>query len=116
MWTSILIEFLMVQNGVTQPPRLSNGLLIGAVPSLHGASKTANRLFTNDNSLVFLMGGNLVNHMGVVTLFAWQVLSMAIYFRVPMVLLAMSFRENLKYFPQLLRMGLMSQTGCYYVN
>ena len=56
---------------------------------------------TNDNSLVFLIGGNLVNSVGVVALFAWQVLSMASYFRVPMVILTMSFRVVPKYFPQL---------------
>ena len=89
---------------------------MGKYPSLHGAGKTTNRLATNDSSSVFLMGGNLVNQVGVVALFAWKVLSMDSYFRVPMVLLVMSFRENPKYFPQLLQMGLMSQTRRYYVN
>ena len=53
--------------------------------------------------LVFLMDGNLVNLMGVVALFAWQVLSMASYFGVLVVLLTMSFRAMPKYFPQLSR-------------
>ena len=53
----------------------------------------------NDISLVFLMDENLVNLVGVVALFAWQVLSMASYFEVPVVLLTMSFRAMSKYFP-----------------
>ena len=53
------------------------------------------------DSLVFLIGGYLVNPVGVVALFAWQVLSMASYFGVPVVLLTMSFRAIPKYFPQL---------------
>ena len=75
--------------------------VLGQYPSLHGAGKTDNCLTTNDNSLVFLMGENLVNLVGVVSLFAWEVLSMASYFRVPVVLLRMSFRAMPKYFPQL---------------
>ena len=66
--------------------------VLGQYSSLHDAGKAANRLATNDNSLVFLMGGNLVNPVGVIALFAWQVLSMASYFGVPVVLLTMSFR------------------------
>ena len=45
-------------------------------------------------------GWELVNQVGIISLFAWQVLSMANYFGVPVVLLTMSFRENPKYFPQ----------------
>ena len=87
--------------GVTRPPRLSDDLRIGAVPSLQGAGKTTNCLATNCSSLVFLMDGNLVNPVGVIALFDWQVLSMASYFEVPVVLLTTSFREIPKYFPQL---------------
>ena len=74
---------------------------MGKYPSLHGAGKTTNRLAKNDISLVFLMDGNLVNLVGVVSLFAWHVLSMASYFGVPVVLLTMSFRDMPKYFLQL---------------
>ena len=74
---------------------------MGQYPSLHGAGKTANCLAKKDSDLVFLTDGNLVNLVGVVALFAWQVLSMASYFRVPVVLLTMSFRDMPKYFPQL---------------
>ena len=74
---------------------------MGQYPSLHGAGKTTNRLAKNDSYLVFLTYGNLVNLVGVVALFAWQVLSMAIYFGVHVVLLTMSFRAMPKYFPQL---------------
>ena len=48
----------------------------------------------------------LVNQVGVIALFAWQVLLMASYFGVPMVLLTMSFRDMPKYFPQLSGWGL----------
>ena len=95
---------------VTQPPRMSRAWILGQYPSLHSAGKTANLLATNNSSLVFLASGNLVNPVGVVSLFAWQVLSLASYFGVPVVLLIMSFRAKPKYFPQLLRMRLMSQT------
>ena len=44
-------------------------------------------------------GWELVNQVGVITLFAWQVLSMASYFGVPVVLLTMSFSDIPKYFP-----------------
>ena len=54
-----------------------------------------------DRYLVFVTDGNLVNLVGVLALFAWQVLSMASYFGVPVVLLTMSFRAMPKYFPQL---------------
>ena len=78
---------------------------MGQYPSLHGIGKTANRLAKNDSSLIFLTDGNLVNLVGVIALFTWQVLSMANYFGVPMVLLTMGFRvmpKNVpKYFPQL---------------
>ena len=74
---------------------------MGQYPSLHSVGKTANRLAKNNNSLVFLRDGNLVNLVEVVALFAWQVLSMASYIRVPVVLLTMSFRAIPKYFPQL---------------
>ena len=75
--------------------------ILGEFPSLHGAGKPANRLAKYNSSLVFLMDGNVVNLVGVVSLFAWQVLSMASYFGVPVVLLTMSFRVMPKYFPQL---------------
>ena len=55
----------------------------------------------NDSALVFLTDENLVNLVGVVSLFAWQVLSMASHFEVPVVLLRISFRDMPKYFPQL---------------
>ena len=45
--------------------------VLGQYPSLHGSGKIDNCLATNDNSLVFLTGGNLVNPVGVVALFAW---------------------------------------------
>ena len=89
---------------------------MGQYPSLHGAGKTANRLAKNESFLVFFTDGNLVNLVGVVALFAWQVLSMASYFRVLVVLFTMIFRENPKFFPQLWQLGFMSQTECYYVN
>ena len=44
-------------------------------------------------------GWELVNQVGVVALFAWQVLSMASYFGVPVVLITISFRVMPKYFP-----------------
>ena len=75
--------------------------ILGHHPSLHGTGRTANYLATNDNSLVFLTDGNLVNLVGVIAIFAWQVLSMASYFGVHVVLLIMSFRAMPKYFPQL---------------
>ena len=56
---------------VTWPPRLSQAWVLGQYPSLHDAGKTANRLAKNDNSLVFLTDGNLVNLNGVVSLFTW---------------------------------------------
>ena len=83
---------------------------MGKYPSIHRIGKTSNRLATNDSSLFFLTGGNLVNSVGVVTLFDWKVLSLASYFGVLVVLLIISFRENPKHFPQLLRLKLMSQT------
>ena len=49
--------------------------------------------------MVFLTDGNLFNLVGVVALCAWKVLSMASYFRVPVVILTMSFRAMTKYFP-----------------
>ena len=61
---------------------------------------------------LFLMGDSTQSE-GVVAHFAWKFLSTASYFRVPVVLLILSFRENPKYFPQLVRMRLMSQTKCY---
>ena len=78
-----------------------SGLSIRVVPSLHGVGKIANHLAKNDNSLVFLMDWNLFNLVGVISLFAWKVLSMASYFVVLVVLLTMSFRAMPKYFPQL---------------
>ena len=74
---------------------------MGQYPLLRGTGKTANRLAKNDSSLVFLMDGNLVNLVGVIALFSWEVLSMASYFGVPVVLLTMIFRAMPKYFPQL---------------
>ena len=74
---------------------------MGKYPSLHGAGKTANLLDKNENSLVFLMDGNLVNLVGVIALFTWQFLSMTSYFGVPVVLLIMSIRAMPKFFPQL---------------
>ena len=71
---------------------------MGKYPSLHGVGKTANRLAKNESSLVFLTDGNLVNLVGVVAIFAWQVLSMASYFGVPVVPLTMSFRAMPEYF------------------
>ena len=112
-------RYIRLPNGskeVTRPPRLSQAWVLGHYPSLHSAGKTDNHLATNNSSLVFLTCGNLVNPVGVVALFSWKVLSLASYFRVPMVLLIMIFRAEPKYFPQLLRMRLMSQTKCYYVN
>ena len=75
--------------------------VLGKYASLHNVGKTANRLAKNDNSLVFLTDGNLVNLVGVVALFTWQVLSMASYFEVLVVLLTISLRAMPKYFPQL---------------
>ena len=74
---------------------------MGKYPSLHGVGKIANCLAKNNSSLVFITDGNLVNLVGIVSLFAWQVLSMASYFRVLVILLTMSFRDMPKYFPQL---------------
>ena len=74
---------------------------MGQYPSLHSAGKTANRLAKNNSSLVFLAYGNLVNLVGFISLFTWQVLSMANYFEVIVVLLTMSFRAMPKYFRQL---------------
>ena len=95
-------RYIQLPNGskvVTRPSRLSQGVL-GQYPSFHDVGKIANRLVKNNNSLVFLTDGNL-NLVGVVALFAWQVLSMASYFGVPVVLLTMSFRAMPKYFLQL---------------
>ena len=91
---------------ITRPPRLSQASVLGQYPSLHIAGKIANRLAKNESSLVFLMDGNLVNLVGVVALSAWQVLLMASYMGVPVVLLTMSFRAMPKYFPQLSGQGL----------
>ena len=77
--------------------------LLGQYPSLHKVGKTANHFSTNIISLVFVIGGNLVNLVGVVALFTWHVLLITNYFGVPVVLLIMSFREKPKYFPQLSR-------------
>ena len=52
-------------------------------------------------ALGFPHGWELVNQVGVITLFTWQVLSMASYFGVPMVLLTMNFRAMPRYLPQL---------------
>ena len=94
-------RYIRLTNGskvVTRPPRLSQALVLGQYSSLHGVGKTVNCLAKNDSSLVFLTDRNLVNLVGVVALFSWQVLSMASYFGVPMVL-TMSFRAMPKYFP-----------------
>ena len=53
-------------------------------------------------------GWELVNQVGVVDLFVWQILSMANYFGVPVVLLTMIFRVMPKYFPQLREEGLFT--------
>ena len=47
------------------------GWVLGQYPSLHGVGKTINCLATNDISLVFHAGGNLVNLVRVVALFSW---------------------------------------------
>ena len=47
--------------GVTRTPRLFDGLRIGAVPL---TPQNANRLATNDISLVFLTGENLIQYGG----------------------------------------------------
>ena len=101
--------YIELPNGskvVTRPPRLSQAWVLGQYPSLHGAGKIANHLAKKNSSLVFLTDGNLVNLVWVVALFTWHVLSMASYFRVPVVLLTMSFRVMPKYFPQLSGYGL----------
>ena len=72
---------------------------MGQYLSLHGVGKIVNCLATNDISLVFHVGGNLVNLVRVFALFAWKVFSMANYFGVPMVLLIMIFRAMPNYFP-----------------
>ena len=45
--------------------------LLGQYPSLHKVGKTTNHFSTNIISLVFVIGGNLVNLVGVVPLFVW---------------------------------------------
>ena len=53
------------------------------------------------------MDGNLVNLVGVVALFAWQVLSMASYFEVLVVLLTMSFRDYDQVLPTVKQIGII---------
>ena len=84
---------------------------MGKYPSLHDACKTTNHLAKNNSSLVFITDGNLVNLVGIVSLFAWQVLSMASYFGVPMIILTMIFRDMPKYFPQLSGWNLYPNTN-----
>ena len=66
-----LINFLMVQKESLSHQGYLIAYVLGQYPSLHGAGKIANYLTTTDNSLVFLIGGNLVNPVGVVSLFSW---------------------------------------------
>ena len=47
------------------------GWVLGQYPSLHSVGKTVTCLATNDISLVFHAGGNLVNLVRVIGLFAW---------------------------------------------
>ena len=61
-------------------------------------------------ALGLLLAGVSTQSEGVVARFAWQFLSSASDFGVPMVLLTMSFWENPKYFPQL------KQSGTYVLN
>jgi len=55
-------------------------------------------------------GWELVNQVGVVALFAWQVLSMASYFGVPVVLLTMSFRAYAQVLPTVKRIGIIPRS------
>ena len=52
-------------------------------------------------ALPLFLTGISTQSVGVVACFAWKFFSAASYFRVPMVLLTMSFWEKPKYFPQL---------------
>ena len=74
--------------------------VLGQYPSLHDSSKTDNRFATNKMSWLS-SHVELVNQIGFVALFTWQVHSMANYFGVPVVLLIMSVRAMPKHFPQL---------------
>ena len=75
-WTLVLMDSYWLQV-VAQPPRL-----------------------LEDNAWIF-PHGSASQLVGVVARFAWQFLSAASYFGVPMVLLTMSFWEEPKYFPWL---------------
>ena len=71
-------RYIRLPNGSkvgTRPPRMSHAGVLGQYPSLHDIGKTANLLDKNDSSLVFLTDENLVNLVGVISLYSWQVLS-----------------------------------------
>ena len=61
-------------------------------------------------TLGFPHGWELVNQVGVVSLFTWQVLSMANYFGVPVVLLTMSFRAYAQVLPIVKRIGIIPRS------
>ena len=72
--------------------------VLGQYPSLHDLVKLITTL-PQTKALGLPYGWKLVIRVGVAALFSWQVLSMASYFKVPVVLLIMSFRAMPKYFP-----------------
>ena len=83
--------------------------VLGQYPSLHGSGKTDNHLATT-TALCLPHWWELVNQVGVVALFAWQVLSMASYFRVPVVLLTVIFRDYSQVLPTVKRIGIIPRS------
>ena len=67
--------------------------VLGHYPILHGSGKTDSSIFAQTTTLGLPHGWELVNQVGFVSLFTWQVLSMANYFGVPLVLLKNIFRD-----------------------
>ena len=88
---------------------LSNGLHIGAVPHSMAQVKLITTL-PQTTALGLPHGWELVNQVGVVALLAWQVFSMASYFRVPVVLLTMSFRDYAQVLPTVKRIGIIPRS------
>ena len=68
-----------------------------------------------DNAWLYLHGHS-TQLVGVVSLFAWQFLSAASYFGVPVVLLTMSFWAEPKYFPWLRQSVTYVLKDCRFLN
>ena len=86
-----------------------NGFLLAV--GGHSATKIAKRQCLDFSSWAFS-----TQSVGVVAHFAWQFLSAASYFGVPVVLLTMSFWEEPKHFPWLRQSGTYVLKDCKCLN